>query len=97
MISTKQRAQLRRMANALEPVLQIGKGGIGNTVTQQIADALRARELIKVTVLETAPCEAREAARLLAEQTGADIVQVIGRRLVLFLPNPKEPVIQLVK
>ncbi|MGN1404167.1 MAG: YhbY family RNA-binding protein, partial [Ruminococcus sp.] len=77
-----------------DTILQVGKGGISDTLIQQVQDALRKRELIKMRVLGNCPMDAREAADVLAEKTGADVVQVIGSRFVLFLRNPKEPVIQ---
>ena len=74
---------------------QVGKGGIGEQLVKQVDDALRARELIKMRVLETAPGFPREIAHALAEQTNAEVVQVIGTRFVLYRKNPKEPKIIL--
>ena len=71
------------------------KGGISDTLVAQTDDALRARELIKLRVLENSSYTAREAAEQLAEQTGSDVVQVIGSRFVLYRRNPKKPVIDL--
>ena len=95
MLTSKQRAVLRGMANNLETIFQVGKGGISDTLVAQTADALRARELIKLRVLEYSGYTAREAAEALAEQTGAEVVQVIGSRFVLYRRNPKKPVIEL--
>jgi RNA-binding protein len=95
MITTKQRAALRGMANGIDTILQVGKGGINDQTLVQVGDALTARELIKLRVLETSPVTAREAAQELAEKTKAEIVQVIGSRLVLFRRNAKKPVIEL--
>lgn len=97
MITTKQRAQLRGLANSIDTILQVGKGGISETLIKQVDDALLARELIKMRVLENAPMFAREAAVELAEKTNADIVQVIGTKFVLYRKHPKEPKIILVK
>lgn len=69
MLTSKQRAKLRTLANPLETILQVGKGGIGEQLVKQVDDALRARELIKMRVLETAPGFPREIAHALAEQT----------------------------
>jgi len=91
MITSKQRAKLRAVANTTETIGQIGKGGILDTTVRLADDALRARELIKLRVLETCELTAREAAQQLAQRTGADIVQVIGSRLVLFRRNPQKP------
>ena len=97
MITTKQRAQLRALANPLEVILQVGKGGIIDTLVKQVDDALTARELIKIKVLENAPVNAREAAQELAGKTGADVVQVIGMKVSLYRRNNKDPKIVLVK
>ncbi|HCB99825.1 MAG TPA: ribosome assembly RNA-binding protein YhbY [Ruminococcaceae bacterium] len=95
MISSKQRAKLRGMANTAETLFQIGKQGINDNLKKQTADALLSRELIKLRVLETADVTAREAAGILAEELGADVVQVIGTRFILYKPNPKHPVIRI--
>lgn len=95
MITTKQRAKLRGMANQTETILQIGKAGIQDNTIDQVREALLARELIKLRVLETSPLSARETAQELAERCDADIVQVIGSRFVLYKRHPKKPKIQL--
>ena len=94
MLTSKQRATLRGIASTYETIFQMGKGGISETLIQQVKDALRKRELIKLHVLDNCPMDAREAAAELAEATGAEVVQVIGSRFVLFLRNPKEPVVK---
>ncbi len=96
MLTSKQRAQLRGMANQLESILTVGKGGMSEQLTKQAADALLKRELIKGHVLETCEFSAREAAELLAGETGAEVVCAIGNRFVLYKAHPKKPVIQLV-
>ena len=95
MITTKQRAKLRGMANGIDTILQVGKSGISAETVTLADDALTARELIKARVLETSPITSREAAQELAAKTRADIVQVIGSRFVLFRRNPKKPRIEL--
>lgn len=95
MLTSKQRAYLRGLANSMETILQVGKGGVIDTLMKQVDDALTARELIKLRVLETSPQSARETAAALAEATHSDVVQVIGTRFVLYRANPKKPVIQL--
>ena len=90
MLTSKQRAILRAQANGLDVVFQVGKGEIDETLIKSTADCLAARELIKMKVLETSLYSAREAAGLLAEQTGAEVVQVIGSKFVLFLKKKKE-------
>lgn len=98
MITSKQRAQLRAMANPIETILQIGKGGISApTLIKQVDDALTARELIKMRVLENSGYTAKEAAVELAQALNAEVVQAIGTRFVLYRKNQKEPKIQLVK
>ena len=95
MLTSKQRAYLRSMANDMTPILQIGKGGIGEELIVTVDHALEARELIKITALETAPVDARGAADALAEALGADVVRVVGRRFVLWRRSKKKPVIEL--
>ena len=94
-MTSKERAQLRAQANSLEPLFQIGKGGISDALIEQTADALRKRELIKLKVLlESAPESPREFADKLAEATGSEVVQVVGGSIVFYKENPdkdKEP------
>lgn len=84
MITSKQRAKLRELANPLDSIFQIGKGGIGEHFITQLYDALEARELVKVNVLNTAGFTAREACRETAERTGSEPVQCIGNKFVLY-------------
>lgn len=95
MLNSKQRALLRGIASNYETIFQIGKGGISETMISQVDDALRKRELIKLCVLDNSMYTAREAAEEIASKTGADVVQVIGSRFVIFKRNPKEPVIEI--
>ena len=97
MLNSRQRAQLRGMANGYEPILHIGKGGITAEVIKQAADALSARELIKARVLETAPFNSREAADALAKETKSYVVQVIGSIFILYRENKEKKTIYLVK
>ena len=89
-MTSKQRAALRGMANTMEPILFVGKGGLIDTLIKQADDALLARELVKGKLLETAPPPARDAAARLADATGAAVVQVIGRTFVLYRRNEKK-------
>ena len=82
-------------SNSLDTIFQIGKGGISETLITQVNDALRARELIKLRVLENSAFTAREAAEEIASKTGSEVVHVIGSRFVLYKRNPKDPVIDL--
>ena len=95
MLTSKQRSVLRGIASTYETIFQVGKNGIQDTLITQVNDALRARELIKLRVLDNSPYTAREAADEIAEKTGADVVQVVGSRFVLFKRNPKHPVIDI--
>lgn len=97
MLSSKQRAFLRSMANTMDPIMQVGKSGIGEELITSVDSALEARELIKMSALETAPVTAREAADELADATGADVVAVVGRRFVLYRPSKKKKKIELPK
>ena len=83
-MTSKQRAYLRGLANSLEAIVHVGKGGMADTIVKQADDALTARELIKGKVLETAPETAREAAEALAAATDSQVVQVIGTKFVLY-------------
>lgn len=86
----KERAAFRAQANSLEPLFQLGKGGMSDAVIKQTDDALRARELIKVKVLlESSPITPRRAADELAAATGADVIQVIGGVIVLYRYSPE--------
>ena len=79
----------------MQTILQIGKSGVSGATVTQTKEALEARELIKLRVLETCPQSAKEAAQLLSERTDSEVVQVIGTRFVLYRRNEKEPKIKL--
>ena len=100
-LTSKQRAQLRGLANTMDTILHIGKDGIGENLVKQADDALEARELIKGKVLENnIAYDARLAAQELAKATRSEVVQVIGTKFVLYREShskPKEKRIQLVK
>lgn len=86
----KERAAWRAKANGLEPLFQIGKGGINDALLKQTDDALRARELIKLKVLlESSPITPREAADRISAALGADVIQVIGGVIVLYRESPE--------
>ena len=89
MITTKQRAYLRSLANSIEPTTQIGKFGIGDTVIDTVSKALEAHELVKLTILETCPESPKEEMVSLCEALGAEPVQVIGRKLVVYRQSSK--------
>lgn len=96
-LTSKQRAQLKGIAMQEDTIIQIGKGGITDNTLISVSDALKARELIKGRVLENSLLSAREAAEELAEKCGAEVVQTIGSKFVLYKKNAKEPKIALVK
>ena len=83
-LTSKQRAQLRGLANSIDTILIVGKDGIGENLVKQANDALEARELIKLSVLETAEYTPREAAEGIADALNAAVVGVIGRKIILY-------------
>lgn len=88
MITSKQRAQLRAEANGLDPIFQIGKEGVTESVIAQIEDTFNTHELFKIKVhLETSPETPKEIAQKIAEATKCDVVQVVGGTIVLFRIN----------
>ncbi len=89
-LTSKQRAQLRGLANGIDTILHVGKDGIGDNLIKQANDALEARELIKGKVLENSMLTSREAAEELAKATRSDVVQVIGTKFVLYRPSHKK-------
>ena len=97
MLTSKQRAYLRSLANSIDTIVMVGKSGMSAELIKQADDALTARELIKGRALETAPLSPREAAEELAKETDSEVVQVIGTRFVLYRRHPKEPKIVLPK
>ena len=95
MLTSKQRAYLRGLANTLDPILHAGKGGISDAMIRQADEALTAREILKGRVLESAPVTPRELAEQIAAAVNAAVVQVIGRTFVLFRQKPKDSQIKL--
>lgn len=95
MLTGKQRSYLRSLANNIQPIFQVGKGGINDNMIKQFSDALEARELIKATVLKNAECDTKIVCEEMAEQTQSEIVQVIGNKFVLYRKSEKNPVIEL--
>lgn len=97
MLNSRQRAQLRGMANGFETIFQVGKGGINDQLIKQVDEALDARELIKLRTLENSPESSRTAADQIAERVNADVVQVIGSRFILYRESRDNKTIKLVK
>ena len=94
-MDSKTRAKLRSLANPIDALLQVGKTGLGDALQKQVDDALTAREMIKLTVLETCPETPREMAAALAAATGAEVVQVVGRKVTLYRKNPEKTILDL--
>ena len=97
MLSSKQRAYLRGLANSIDTILMVGKSGMSPEIIKQADDALKARELIKAKVLETSDISPKEAANIIANKVNADVVQVIGTKFIIYRKNEEEPVIVLPK
>ena len=97
MITSKQRSQLKSIVQNEDTIIMIGKGGINDTVISSVKDALKAREIVKGRVLENSMVTPREACEALAVACGAEPVQVIGSKFVLYKRNNENPKIQLVR
>ncbi len=100
MLTSKERAVLRGLASSLDPILMVGKGGVTENVAAEARNALRTRELVKGRVLESALISSREALEALAAAVGAEPVQAIGSKFVLYKENrdlPEEKRIQIKK
>lgn len=95
MITTKQRAYLRSLSHGLDAIFQVGKGGINENMIKQVSEALEARELVKVSVLRSAPIDAYDACDQVAQATGADIVSTVGGKFVLYRESKSKKQIYL--
>ncbi|SDY50552.1 RNA-binding protein [Evansella caseinilytica] len=84
MLTGKQRRFLRSEAHHLKPIFQVGKGGVNENLVKQVADALEARELIKVSILQNCDMDREEVAELISQGSGAHVVQVIGNTIILY-------------
>lgn len=91
----KQRSYLRSLANGIPAIFQVGKNGLEPNSIRQFDEALEARELVKASIMRNAPLTAREAADRLAGELGAEVVQVLGNRFVLYRESKNNKVIQL--
>ena len=94
-MNSKQRAYLRGLANTLEPIFQIGKSGLSDNLIKQLSDALEARELIKITILNTAPDDVKSLGNEIAENTNSTLVQTVGNKITLFRQKKKDSKIVL--
>jgi len=96
-MTSKERAYLRGLANTMDPIFQIGKTGLSDNLIKQLDDALEARELIKISVLETAPDTAKILSNEIAENTNSAVVQVIGNKITLFRKRQKKSKFEIIK
>ena len=96
-MTSKERAYLRGLANSIDAIFQVGKSGISDNLIKQLSDALEARELIKISVLETAPDSAKDLGNEIAEATNSTLVQVVGNKITLFKQRKKDSKIELPK
>ena len=95
MLTSKQRAYLRGLATQEPTIMQVGKGGMSDNLIKTVSDALEARELIKMSVLENCSETPKEMANALAAEVGADVVGVIGRKFILYRESEKNKRIEL--
>jgi RNA-binding protein len=97
MITGKQRSYLKKLSQNLNPIFQIGKGGLTENIIKQFDEGLEARELVKTNVLKNSLFDAKEASEAIANATGAEIVSVIGSKFVLYRESKKKKTINLPK
>ena len=95
MITSKQRSYLRTLANKFQPIFQVGKAGIEENFLKQVEEALESRELIKIKILNNSGITAREASDIICESIGAEGIQTIGSKCVLYKRSLKKPKIEL--
>lgn len=96
-MTSKQRAYLKSLASVIDPILQIGKSSLTPEYIEAVREAFNTRELIKINVLKNCLDDPREMAQIIADRTGAQVVQVIGRKIVLYKPDKDKPKIVLPK
>lgn len=94
-MTSKQRAYLKSLASGLEPIFQVGKSSLTPQITEAIGESFHTRELVKIAVLKNCMDDPREIAQLVAERTHSQVVQVIGKKIVLYKPDKDNPRIQL--
>ena len=97
MLNSKQRAYLMKMASSVTPIFQIGKSSLTPEIIEAVDAALEKRELIKISVLKNCADDPKEIAEMIADRTRSQVVQVIGKKIVLFRISKKKPVIILPK
>lgn len=96
-MTSKQRAHLKSLASVIDPILQIGKSSLTPEYIEAVREAFNTRELIKIKVLKNCLDDPREMAQIIADRSGAEVVQVIGRKIVLYKPDKDKPKIMLPK
>lgn len=96
-LTSSQRAYLKSLSNNLDPIFQIGKSSLTPSVSEAIDNALEKRELIKISVLKNCFDDPGELANTVAERTRSTVVQVIGKKIILYRPSKKNPKIELPK
>ena len=96
-MTSKQRAYLKSLASTLEPVFQVGKSSVTPEITEAIGECFNTRELIKINVLKNCDDEPKELANVLADRTHSEVVQVIGRKIVLYKESKTKKKIELPK
>ena len=94
-MTSKQRAYLKSLASTMEPVVHIGKASVSPEVIASVEEAFNARELIKIGVLKNCADDPHAIAEIIAERTHSRIVQVIGKKIILYKPNRDKPTIKL--
>lgn len=94
-MTSKQRAYIRGLANTIDAIFQVGKNGVSDNLIKQISDALEARELIKINVLENSDFDVKELGVLLADKTNSDLIQTLGNKITLFRQREKNSKIVL--
>ena len=94
-LTSKQRAYLKSLSGKIEPIFQIGKSSLTPSITDAINDALEKRELVKISVLKNCFDDPKELADIVAERTHSNVVQVIGKKFILYRPSKKAPKIEL--
>ncbi|HOO79259.1 MAG TPA: YhbY family RNA-binding protein, partial [Lachnospiraceae bacterium] len=90
-MNSKQRAYLKGLASNLSPLFQIGKSNLTPEITDAVAETFNTHELVKISVLKGAEDDPKGMAAMLAERTGSQLVQVIGRKIVLYKPDKNDP------
>ena len=96
-MTSKQRAYLKSLANDLNPIFQVGKASLTPEVTEAVSEAFGTRELLKIAVLKNCMDDPKEIASIIAERTHSQVVQVIGKKIILYKPDTKDPKIILPK